>query len=51
MSVRQMAQVTGLNRSYLVEIERGAKNLTLSTMLKIVSSLDTTIHDLLSGIA
>jgi len=50
LSVTRLSQVSGLNRSHLQAIERGAPNLRISTMLQLVRALDTTIADLLRGV-
>jgi len=50
-SQEQFADICGIHRSHMGEIERGETNLTLSTMLVIAQKLETTISALFKGIA
>lgn len=50
ISIKRLAVLTGLNRSHLTDIERGAPNLTIASLLQIVHALDTTIAELFRGI-
>ena len=50
ISIRQLAEVTGLDRSHLTDLERGTPNLTIATLLRIVQALDTTIAELFRGL-
>lgn len=50
-SQEEFADVCGIHRSHMGEIERGETNLTLSTLLNISSKLETSISVLFKGIA
>lgn len=50
MTITRLAKLAGVNRSYLAEIEHGARNLRMSTLIQIVHSLDTTVAELLRGL-
>lgn len=50
ISIRQLAEGTGLDRSHLTDLERGTPNLTIATLLRIVQALDTTIAELFRGL-
>jgi len=50
-SQEEFAAVSGLHRTYIGAVERGEKNLTLSTLHTLSETLDTTIAQLLRGIA
>jgi transcriptional regulator with XRE-family HTH domain len=50
-SQEHFADICGIHRSHMGEIERGETNLTLSTMLVIAQKLETTIASLFRGIA
>jgi transcriptional regulator with XRE-family HTH domain len=50
-SQEQFAAVSGVHRTYIGAVERGEKNLTLSTMHTLAKTLDTSIAQLLRGIA
>ena len=50
-SQEEFADVCGIHRSHMGEIERGETNLTLSTLLTLSSKLETTISALFKGIA
>ncbi|HXB20866.1 MAG TPA: helix-turn-helix transcriptional regulator [Candidatus Solibacter sp.] len=50
-SQEQFADICGIHRSHMGEIERGETNLTLSTMLVISQKLETTIASLFRGLA
>jgi DNA-binding XRE family transcriptional regulator len=47
----EFALICGLHRSHMGKIERGETNLRLSSLLMIARSLETTVHNLLEGIA
>lgn len=46
MSQEQLALHSGINTSYLGQVERGEKNPTIKTLEKIVSGLDTSLGNL-----
>jgi transcriptional regulator with XRE-family HTH domain len=50
-SQEEFAAVSGLHRTYVGAVERGEKNLTISTVHTIARTLDTTIAHLFRGIA
>ncbi|MGB8783934.1 MAG: helix-turn-helix transcriptional regulator [Terriglobales bacterium] len=50
-SQEQFAAVSGLHRTYIGAVERGEKNLTISTIHTLAKTLDTSIAQLFRGIA
>lgn len=46
MSQVILAEEAGLNRTYIGELERGEKNMSLKTLLKLVKALKIEITDL-----
>jgi transcriptional regulator with XRE-family HTH domain len=50
-SQEQFAAVSGLHRTYIGAVERGEKNLTISTLHTLAKTLDTSITQLFRGIA
>ena len=50
-SQEEFADICGIHRSHMGEIERGETNLTLSTLLTISGKLETSISVLFKGIA
>jgi transcriptional regulator with XRE-family HTH domain len=50
-SQEEFADVSGLHRTYIGAVERGEKNLTISTLCTIAKTLDTSIAQLFRGIA
>ena len=50
-SQEEFADICGIHRSHMGEIERGETNLTLSTLLVISQKLEVTISALFKGIA
>lgn len=50
-SQEEFADLCGIHRSHMGEIERGETNLTLSTMLVISHKLNISISSLFKGIA
>jgi transcriptional regulator with XRE-family HTH domain len=46
LSQEAMADVCGLHRTYICDIERGARNVTVGSLLKIARGLGTTISEL-----
>ena len=45
------ADVCGIHRSHMGEIERGETNLTLQTMITLAQEFKLTLHELFKGIA
>jgi transcriptional regulator with XRE-family HTH domain len=50
-SQEAFADICGIHRSHMGEIERGETNLTLSTLLVIAHHLEVTVASLFRGIA
>ncbi len=50
-SQAQMAERSGIDDGHLGQIERGDTTVYLSTLAKIVQTLETTVADLFEGIA
>jgi transcriptional regulator with XRE-family HTH domain len=46
----ELAHRSGLNRSYMSEVERGISDVSLSTLQKIAKTLEISLADLLTGI-
>ena len=46
MSQQDLADKTGLHRTYISDIERGTRNFTVSTLGRIAYALDTTASKL-----
>ncbi|HVV00060.1 MAG TPA: helix-turn-helix transcriptional regulator [Verrucomicrobiae bacterium] len=46
----EVSTASGLHRTYLSDVERGARNISFMTMLVIADSIQTTISDLCQGI-
>ena len=47
LSQEELAWRGGLNRSYVTDIERGARNPSLSTMAKLAAALQSPLYTLL----
>ena len=45
-----LAELAGLDRTYISAVERGGRNLSLSSIARIAKALGTTISELTSGI-
>lgn len=50
LSQQQLARKAGLDRSYLSEVERGLRNVSLLRIAHLANALGTSIADLLKGI-
>ncbi|MGO9517237.1 MAG: helix-turn-helix domain-containing protein [Candidatus Korobacteraceae bacterium] len=50
-SQEQFAAVSGVHRTYIGAVERGEKNLMISTLHTLAKTLDTSIAQLFRGIA
>jgi len=50
-SQEEFAAVSGVHRTYIGAVERGEKNLTLSTLHTLARTLDRSIAQLFRGIA
>jgi transcriptional regulator with XRE-family HTH domain len=49
-SQEEFAAISGLHRTYIGAVERGEKNLTISTVHTLAKTLETTIAQLFRGI-
>ena len=47
MSQEELATEAGVHRTYIGMIERGEKNITILTMLRVTTALDVKLSDLL----
>jgi transcriptional regulator with XRE-family HTH domain len=45
-----LAEAAGLDRSYISDVERGGRNLSLHSMHRIASALATTVSEITKGI-
>jgi len=50
-SQEEFAEVTGFHRTYVGAMERGEKNMTISTLQIVAKTFDVTISALFRGIA
>lgn len=50
LSQEKLAEISGLHRTYISSIERGARNPTLTTLNAIAKSLNVKIEFLVSGV-
>jgi len=48
LSQEQLASVCGLHRTYIGAVERGERNVTLSSLEALASALDVSVTDLLT---
>ncbi len=46
----ELAELAGLDRTYISDVERGGRNLSLSSIARIAKALGTSISDLTRGI-
>lgn len=49
LTQEQLAEKSDLHPTYIGQIERGEKNLTIQTLGKILAALDTTYEDFFTG--
>ena len=47
ISQESLAEMCGLHRTYIGAIERGERNMTLSTLLKLADALDCELSELI----
>ncbi len=47
---RQFAQMVGINRTYLIDVEHGRRNIAFDNMMKIAGGFDMTLSELVYDI-
>ena len=47
---QRFAELAGLQRTYISDVERGSRNISLSTLALLAKALSTTISELTTGI-
>ena len=50
VSQEQLADLAGVHRTYIGMIERGEKNVTILTMVRLSEALGLRIYDLIKGL-
>ncbi|UWJ21252.1 Regulatory protein (plasmid) [Bacillus cereus] len=50
ISQEKLAEITGLHRTYISEVERGNRNVSLININKIATALDINVSDLFTYI-
>ncbi|HHY0591006.1 helix-turn-helix domain-containing protein [Vibrio alginolyticus] len=50
LSQKNLADITGLSRSYISGIEQGERNISLSNINKLALGLNISLHELFKGI-
>jgi transcriptional regulator with XRE-family HTH domain len=50
LSQEELAELAKVHRTYIGMVERGEKNVTLTTITKLSKALDITVYDLFKGL-
>lgn len=50
ISQRKFALMIGMDRSYLISVEAGRRNIAIDNLAKIARGLDVTLSELMDGI-
>ncbi len=50
MSQEDLAEISGLDRTYISSVERESRNITIDSLEKIIKGLGVTIKDFFEGI-
>jgi transcriptional regulator with XRE-family HTH domain len=50
ISQEKLAELSGLHRTYISDLERGIRNPTLSTIVTVANALETSASELLQGL-
>lgn len=50
LSQEELADRSGLHRTYITDIERGHRNITIQSILRLASALQLSLGELFSGI-
>jgi len=50
ISQRKFAMMIGMDRSYLISVEAGRRNIAIDNLSKIADGLDVTLSELLKGV-
>ncbi len=50
LTQRQFAQMVGINRTYLIDVEHGRRNIAFDNMMKIAGGFDMTLSELVYDI-
>lgn len=50
LSQEELARKAGINRTYLSDVERGERNISLQNIVRLATALNTTPGELLSGL-
>ncbi len=50
LSQQFFSVMVGMDRSYLIDIEQGKRNVSLSYLLRIAQGLDVTLSELFEGV-
>ena len=48
-SQEKLADLAGIHRTYLADVERGIRNISLENIVKLITALDITLADFFSN--